>query len=254
VALPLRSLTPAPPDPILGLTETFRADTRPDKVNLSVGVYVDDTGVTPVIPCVLERSAACSRRRLEGLPADRRRPATRRRSEISSSARTRDRGERPIATARRPAGPAPCVWPPTSCSRRDPRSRSGSASRPGRTIPALLAGRIRAACLPYLDESGRSVDVAGCSAAPVGNPGDVSCSTARATTRAAWTRTRKLGAIAEIVIERELMPVVDFAYQGFGFGLRETPIGWRPGRPASSSSSARASPRTSPCTTNAWAR
>jgi len=29
-------------------------DKRPHKVNLSVGVYVDDTGVTPVIPSVLE--------------------------------------------------------------------------------------------------------------------------------------------------------------------------------------------------------
>ena len=28
-------------------------------------------------------------------------------------------------------------------------------------------------------------------------------------------------AIAEVVVERELLPLVDFAYQGFGFGLRE---------------------------------
>jgi aspartate/tyrosine/aromatic aminotransferase len=28
-------------------------------------------------------------------------------------------------------------------------------------------------------------------------------------------------AIGEIVVQRELLPVVDFAYQGFGFGLRE---------------------------------
>jgi aspartate aminotransferase len=54
VALPARSLTPAAPDPILGLAEAFKSDKRPDKVNLSVGVYVDDSGVTPVIPSVLE--------------------------------------------------------------------------------------------------------------------------------------------------------------------------------------------------------
>ena len=54
MALPLRSLSPAPPDPILGLTEAFKADTRPGKVNLAVGVYIDDTGVTPVIPSVLQ--------------------------------------------------------------------------------------------------------------------------------------------------------------------------------------------------------
>jgi aspartate/tyrosine/aromatic aminotransferase len=28
-------------------------------------------------------------------------------------------------------------------------------------------------------------------------------------------------AVGEIVVERELLPIVDFAYQGFGFGLRE---------------------------------
>src|SRR5664280_1838053 len=54
VALPLRSLSPAQPDPILGLTEAFKADNRPGKVNLSVGVYIDETGVTPVIASVLE--------------------------------------------------------------------------------------------------------------------------------------------------------------------------------------------------------
>ena len=31
----------APPDPILGLTELFKADPNPDKINLSVGVYQD---------------------------------------------------------------------------------------------------------------------------------------------------------------------------------------------------------------------
>ncbi|MGZ6273586.1 MAG: aromatic amino acid aminotransferase, partial [Candidatus Limnocylindrales bacterium] len=54
MALPLRSLAPAAPDPILGLTEAFRADTRAEKVNLAVGVYVDETGVTPVLGSVLE--------------------------------------------------------------------------------------------------------------------------------------------------------------------------------------------------------
>ena len=43
MALPIASRTPAPPDPVLGLTEAFRADTRPGRVNLSAGVYVDDT-------------------------------------------------------------------------------------------------------------------------------------------------------------------------------------------------------------------
>jgi len=44
----------APPDAILGLTEAFRNDTNPKKINLGVGVYKDDAGKTPVLPSVIE--------------------------------------------------------------------------------------------------------------------------------------------------------------------------------------------------------
>jgi aspartate aminotransferase/aromatic-amino-acid transaminase len=46
------SLTPAPPDAILGLTEAFKADPNPDKINLGVGVYKDDLGATPILTSV----------------------------------------------------------------------------------------------------------------------------------------------------------------------------------------------------------
>jgi aromatic-amino-acid transaminase len=42
------SLAPAPPDAILGLMATFRADPRPDKVDLGVGVFRDADGRTPI--------------------------------------------------------------------------------------------------------------------------------------------------------------------------------------------------------------
>ena len=42
----------APADPILGLTEAFRKDANPAKINLSVGVYEDDSGKTPVMHSV----------------------------------------------------------------------------------------------------------------------------------------------------------------------------------------------------------
>ena len=44
----------APPDPILGLTEMFKADPNPDKINLTVGVYQDANGETPVLATVKE--------------------------------------------------------------------------------------------------------------------------------------------------------------------------------------------------------
>ena len=48
------TFTPAPPDAILGLTEAFRKDPNPNKVNLGVGVYKDATGNTPILASVKE--------------------------------------------------------------------------------------------------------------------------------------------------------------------------------------------------------
>lgn len=42
----------AAPDAILGLNEAFQKDTNPEKINLSVGVYKDENGVTPILHCV----------------------------------------------------------------------------------------------------------------------------------------------------------------------------------------------------------
>ena len=47
-------ISPAPPDAILGLTEAFKKDSSPHKINLGVGVYKDDTGSTPILHCVKE--------------------------------------------------------------------------------------------------------------------------------------------------------------------------------------------------------
>ena len=43
-----------PPDPILGVTEAFKRDTNPKKINLGVGAYRDDNGKPFVLPCVKE--------------------------------------------------------------------------------------------------------------------------------------------------------------------------------------------------------
>lgn len=46
------NIAPAPADPILGLAEQFKKDSRPDKINLGVGVFQDENGHTPVLKCV----------------------------------------------------------------------------------------------------------------------------------------------------------------------------------------------------------
>ncbi|HCR3553818.1 TPA: aspartate/tyrosine/aromatic aminotransferase [Morganella morganii] len=46
------NITAAPADPILGLADSFRQDPRENKINLGIGVYKDETGKTPVLSCV----------------------------------------------------------------------------------------------------------------------------------------------------------------------------------------------------------
>ncbi|MBX3706480.1 MAG: aspartate/tyrosine/aromatic aminotransferase [Pseudomonadales bacterium] len=47
----------APRDPILGVTEGYNADPRPEKVNLGVGVYYDDAGKVPLLQSVRRAEA-----------------------------------------------------------------------------------------------------------------------------------------------------------------------------------------------------
>ena len=42
----------AAPDAILGLNTAFKSDENPKKINLGVGVYKDETGITPILECV----------------------------------------------------------------------------------------------------------------------------------------------------------------------------------------------------------
>jgi aspartate aminotransferase len=45
-------VTMGPPDVILGVTEAYKRDTNPNKINLGAGTYRDDNGKPYVLPCV----------------------------------------------------------------------------------------------------------------------------------------------------------------------------------------------------------
>jgi len=51
------TLQMAPPDPILGLTDAFKKDPNPNKINLGVGVYQDEEGRTATLPSVRRAEA-----------------------------------------------------------------------------------------------------------------------------------------------------------------------------------------------------
>jgi aromatic-amino-acid transaminase len=72
-------LEPYAGDPILSLNEAYGRDPRPHKINLSIGIYFDDAGRIPVLGCVREaeaellaESAAKPYLPIEGAPACRR--------------------------------------------------------------------------------------------------------------------------------------------------------------------------------------
>ena len=51
---PFASVAELPADPIIGLTEAFNADPNPHKVNLGVGVYQNEAGKVPLLAAVRE--------------------------------------------------------------------------------------------------------------------------------------------------------------------------------------------------------
>jgi len=206
--------------------ETFKADGRLEKVNLSVGVYVDDSGVTPVIPSVLnaerrlvEKAGSKGYLPIDGRPGFK--AAVRDLvfggdHEIVASGRS--------ATAQTPGG--------TGALRvaADFLLQAGSSKTIWLSEPTwpnhpqlfTLAG-FALRTYPYLTESGRDVDRSGMlGTLRSAVPGDVvllhgSCHNPSGVDPDVET----WATLGEIVAERELLPVVDFAYQGFGFGLRE---------------------------------
>lgn len=50
----LEQLSVLSPDPILGLAAECRADPNPNKIDLTVGIYMDEAGVCPVFQAVRE--------------------------------------------------------------------------------------------------------------------------------------------------------------------------------------------------------
>lgn len=55
----------APPDAILGVTEAFKKDTNPNKINLGVGAYRDDNSKPYVLECVRRAEAQLTQENLD---------------------------------------------------------------------------------------------------------------------------------------------------------------------------------------------
>ncbi len=224
--------TPAPPDAILGLTEAFKKDPNPKKVNLGVGIYKDAQGRTPILASVkraeeriLQEENTKNYLSIDGSPeygaavqellfgAD---------HEIIRSSRS--------ITAQAPGGTGALRVAADFIATMFPGARVWLSDPTWPNHPSVFkAAGLTTAVYPYFDAAHNGVAFAAMLDAIKQIPaGDVvllhGCChnpTGADLTLAQWQQ------VAAVVAERKLLPLVDFAYQGFGDGLDDDAAGLR---------------------------
>ena len=222
----------APADPILGLMEVYAADPREDKVNLTVGVYQDEAGRTPVLPTVREAAADLLSQEktksylpISGPP------------ELGRAVRGLLFGpDSPLVgggraiTAQTPGGTGGLRISGDFLRNHRPEARIWLSDPTWPNHPAIFrASGLSTATYPYRDQETGRLDTAAMLAALREIPaGDVvvlhGCChnpTGVDPDQATWQE------IAEIAAKQGWLPLVDLAYQGFGAGLDEDVQGLR---------------------------
>jgi aromatic-amino-acid transaminase len=220
----LAGIEMAPRDPILGVTEAYNADRNPNKVNLGVGVYCDENGKIPLLECVskaerqlVESSPPRGYLPIDGLPEYDRAvqvlvfgpesPAIRDQRVVTVQSLGGTGGLKVGADLLRRLGPAAKVWI-SQPSWENHRALFESA---GFVVENY----------PYYDAATHGIDFAGMLGTlrtlPARdivvlhvcchNPTGVDLSPEQ------WTQ------VIQTVKERDLVPFLDIAYQGFGDGL-----------------------------------
>ncbi len=214
----------APPDAILGLNEAFAADSNPEKMNLSVGVYKDASGQTPVLACVkvAEMRLVDGEKTKGYLPID---------GQADYRLHVRDLV---FGDCVDPSRIAVLQTPGGTGALREAAAFLGSQLAPIRvwiSSPTwanhnsiFAAENVPQESYRYLAGDKKSFDFSGMMDDLVekSRPGDAillhACChnpTGVDPTAEQWTQ------IADLLAEKKLLPIIDFAYQGFGHGLSE---------------------------------
>lgn len=226
------NFTPAPPDAILGLTEAFKKDPNPKKVNLGVGIYKDAQGRTPVLASVkraeeriLQSENTKNYLGIEGSPE-----YAAAVQELLFGATHEVLTSKRSVTAQAPGGTGALRVAADFIARMFPKARVWLSDPTWPNHPSVFkAAGLEVGTYPYFDAAANGVKFDAMLAAIKTMPaGDVlllhGCChnpTGADLTVAQWQQ------IAAVVTERKLLPLVDFAYQGFGDGLEEDAAGMR---------------------------
>ncbi len=228
----LEQLEMAPPDAILGLTEAFRNDPNPKKINLSVGVYQDASGKTPLLDVVkgAERSLFETEQNKSYLPIDGLPEYGRCVRKLIFGAGHSVLDEDRAVTAQTPGGTgalrvaADFLRQKLDC-RRIWCSRPTWANHPN----VFRAAGLNVESYGYLDEAGTGLDFDAMLEALDKIPaGDSVCLHACCHNPTGVDPTvEQWQIIGDRLEARRIFPLVDFAYQGFGQGLEEDAAGLR---------------------------
>jgi aspartate aminotransferase len=220
------SLPLAPPDAILGLTEAFKQDPNPRKINLSVGVYKDEQGNTPILACVkeAERRLLASEKSKGYLSIEGHAEYGSRVQELLFGSGHEVLTNRRAVPTQTPGGTASLRVAADFLRKHFPRAKVWLSKPTWANHAAIFtAAGQQVESYPYIDGAGQGLDFAallsGLKHIPAGdvlllhacchNPTGID------PTPAQWKE------IAAVVHERGILPLVDFAYQGFGDGLVE---------------------------------
>lgn len=216
----------APADPILGLTEAYNADTRPEKVNLGVGVYLDESGKIPLLECVrtAEQALAADPKPRGYLPIDGMPAYNAAVKELVFGAGSQVLAEGRVVTAQALGGTGGLRIGAGLLSLIDPSAQVLVSDPSWENHKALFArAGFEVGTYRYYDAATRSVDVDGMVAdLEAAAPGTVVVLHARCHNPtgyelqpADWDR------VVEVVKAKRLTPFLDMAYQGFAEGITE---------------------------------
>lgn len=212
----------APPDSILGLSDAFASDPRADKINLTVGVYKDEQGRTPILSTVKKAEEILLRTESsKGYM-----PIEGHSGYIHSVVdlvfgKSIETGR--VAAAQTPGGTGALRVGADTIARHFPNTRIWlsnptwanhasifqSAGLDTPVYPYLTADKTAldfSAMLGELKSQGRRGDLV-CLHACCHNPTGIDPSLDQ------WRE------ISQLLAEKQMVPFVDFAYQGFGDGL-----------------------------------
>lgn len=225
-ASPFAQIELAAADPILGLTEAFNADPNPRKVNLGVGVYQDGMGRVPVLRVVREAEARWHEQEssksylpIDGAPAYNRQVQA-----LMLGADSPVVAEGRAVTAQALGGTGALKVGADFLRRFFPESGvwiSNPSWENHRSLFEYAGFRVQA--YPYYDPQTRGLDFGGMMAALrdlpprsivvlhacCHNPSGVDLS------REQWME------VVHFFQKADLIPFLDFAYQGFGDGIEE---------------------------------